>query len=139
MTTQIVSYSQILGKDQTVKCNCGRPSTPRHCVGCGSCSVYYRKGSSVFKDVPPELIGGLKNITAEARGFVCRKCGIHFNESMDCEAPVFESGSVKSRRVKEQAVLAVNEALEAHGGDRKSLLADMFKNVQAPKDPRIPD
>lgn len=83
------------GEPDGTLCRCGAPIRYVHCPGCGSTNFYGKQSASI--DVP------LDGKRTTLRGFRCRRCDVEFVEGQPCEAPFFETETMRKRREKDEA------------------------------------
>jgi len=114
----------------TKTCTCGRPMSPPHCASCGSRSTYAKEANSEY--VPFTIPETGEKRTVKLQGLRCRRCGLNFSEGTMCEAPVFESRTMRERRDKEKAVEAIKEGVRMAGGKDK-YLKQLFDNKEEQK------
>jgi hypothetical protein len=107
-------------------CKCTRPVRPQHCANCGSTNIYGKSTISVKYQLPSgeEIL---------LKGFRCRKCLTEFNQGTPCEAPVFESKSMKERREQEALSENTRKAIAAAGG-RVAYLAEQLRKQGVPEE-----
>jgi hypothetical protein len=90
------------------RCRCGAPKRIVHCPACASTNFYGKQCAGL--ELPMSLeeyvgadMAAVKTPTMKLRGFHCRRCEVDFYEGQPCEAPFFESETMKKRREMDEA------------------------------------
>ncbi len=83
-------------------CRCGAPIRYVHCPGCGSTNFYSKDAANITAP--------FDGVEITLRGFRCRRCHIDFFDGQPCEAPFFETETMRKRREKDAAYSKVETA-----------------------------
>lgn len=108
-------------------CRCGRLKKKIHCPMCGGYSIL---GYGQKRDVERVLPNGDR---IKCATFRCRRCCLEFDDlqwRVTCEAPKFETRTMRQRRTEELARTSFQDTIASHGGDRIAALRDLFAKVK---------
>ena len=111
-------------------CRCGRLKKKIHCPSCGSYSILALGMNRTVKRNVPGF-----NEPKEFASFRCRRCASIFDDlewRITCEAPHFETKSMKQRRIQQEGYTTWQKLIASKGGDRKEALKELFKNIKSP-------
>ena len=106
-----------------MNCHCGRPLVPKHCPSCGSTNSYAKSANNEFIATDPVTV---------APGFRCRRCGVNWNTSMECQAPRIITAAEREVTEKEEKAQLV-QAKVAKAGGVSNYLEGLFKDKDTEK------
>jgi len=106
------------------QCSCGRLNTKPHCASCGRYDVAFQ---SKLSREHTRLEEG-KHVHCDV--FKCRVCGHVFDDwdwKNQCEAPRFESKTMRERRIREDSSEKATALLAE--ANRKGMIARLLKDA----------